>query len=46
MRDQWLNDNLVVYVEKDIFNSIDNELIIQWFQKMKQKKSCKDIKMK
>ena len=35
MGDQWLNDSLVVYVEKDIFDSIDNELIMQRFQKMK-----------
>ena len=25
MRDEWMNDNLIVYVEKDVFNSIDNE---------------------
>ena len=38
MGDQWLNDSLVVYVEKDIFDSIDNELIMQQFQKMKPRK--------
>ena len=38
MGDQWLNDSLVVYVEKDIFDSIDNELIMQRFQKMKPKR--------
>ncbi|XP_004293075.1 PREDICTED: zinc finger MYM-type protein 1-like [Fragaria vesca subsp. vesca] len=32
--DQWLNDSLIVYLEKDIFNDIDNEAIIQRFQNM------------
>ena len=35
MGDQWLNDSLVVYIEKDIFCSLDNEVIIQCFQYMK-----------
>ena len=34
MGDQWMNDSLVVYLEKDIFSSIDNESIIQRFQRM------------
>ncbi|XP_024164619.1 zinc finger MYM-type protein 1-like [Rosa chinensis] len=34
MGDQWMNDCLIVYLEKDIFNSIDNESIIQRFQNM------------
>ena len=34
MGDQWMNDSLVVYLEKDTFNSLDNETIIQRFQKM------------
>ncbi|KAH9666971.1 tetratricopeptide repeat (TPR)-like superfamily protein [Citrus sinensis] len=29
MRDEWMNDNLIVYVEKDVFNSVDNEFIAQ-----------------
>ena len=33
--DEWMNDNLIVYVEKDIFNSVDNESIAQRFQNMK-----------
>ncbi|XP_020421393.1 zinc finger MYM-type protein 1-like [Prunus persica] len=32
MGDQWMNDSLVVYIEKDIFNDIDNELIVKRFQ--------------
>ena len=35
MGDQLMNDNLIVYVEKDIFDSIDNEVIVQRFQNMK-----------
>ena len=35
MRDQLMNDNLIVYVEKDIFDSVDNEVIMQRFQSMK-----------
>ena len=29
--DEWLNDNLIICVEKDEFNSIDNESIAQYF---------------
>ncbi|KAH9768496.1 TTF-type domain-containing protein [Citrus sinensis] len=28
MGDEWLNDNLVVYIEKDVFDCIDNETIL------------------
>ena len=28
MKDQWMNDQLLVYVEKDIFDIIDNETIM------------------
>ena len=35
MRDQWLNDCLTVYIEKDIVRTIDNESIMQRFQNMK-----------
>ena len=31
MGDQLMNDNLIVYIEKDIFDSIDNEVVIQHF---------------
>ena len=34
MRDEWLNDSLVVYIENEIFDSIDNELILNRFQNM------------
>ena len=31
MRDKLMNDSLVVYIEKDIFNKIDNGTIIKRF---------------
>ena len=35
MGDQRFNNYLVVYIDKDnVANSIDNEVIIQWFQNM------------
>ena len=36
--DEWMNDNLIVYIEKDVFNSIDNESIIQRFHNMKSRR--------
>ncbi|KAH9657510.1 TTF-type domain-containing protein [Citrus sinensis] len=38
MSDQWLNDNLLVYIEKDVFACIDNEDIIRRFQNMKTRR--------
>ncbi|CAN6709451.1 unnamed protein product [Malus baccata var. baccata] len=38
MRDQWLSDNLVVYIEKDIFSCIGNEVIMEHFQTMKPRR--------
>ena len=35
MRDQWINDCLVTYVDKDIFKTIECEEIMQRFQNMK-----------
>ena len=34
MGDQWMNDCLVVYIEKEVFISIEDETILQRFQKM------------
>ena len=31
MREQWMNDCLIVYIEKDVAYSIDNEIIMQRF---------------
>ncbi|XP_060969769.1 uncharacterized protein LOC115703887 [Cannabis sativa] len=38
MEDQWLNDGLTVYLEKDVFNTITNESIIHRFQNMKTRR--------
>ncbi|XP_073034891.1 uncharacterized protein [Primulina eburnea] len=38
MSDDWMNDSLIVYVEKDIFLTVDNESIVQRFQNMKTRK--------
>ena len=38
MGDQWMNDCLVVYIEKDVTYSIDNETIMQRFQNMKTRR--------
>ncbi|XP_039144019.1 uncharacterized protein LOC120281199 [Dioscorea cayenensis subsp. rotundata] len=34
MGDEWMNDSLVVYIEREVFATIDNEVILQRFQKM------------
>ena len=39
INDQWMNDSLIVYIEKDIFHSIDNEAIMQRFQNMKTRQN-------
>jgi hAT family C-terminal dimerisation region len=31
MGDQWLNDCLVTYIERDLFKGVDNEIIMQIF---------------
>ena len=28
MRDTWMNDSLIIYIEKDIFDKINNEVIL------------------
>jgi hypothetical protein len=30
-----MNDNLVIYIEKNIFDEINNKIIIKWFQNIK-----------
>ncbi|XP_028069877.1 zinc finger MYM-type protein 1-like [Camellia sinensis] len=35
MGDEWINDSLVVYIKRDIFYGIDNDTIMERFQKMK-----------
>ncbi|KDO64735.1 hypothetical protein CISIN_1g0381451mg, partial [Citrus sinensis] len=31
MGDEWLNNNLVVYIEKDVFDCINNKLFYNIF---------------
>ena len=38
MGDQWMDDCLVVYIEKDVACSIDNKTIMQRFQNMKTRR--------
>ena len=38
MEDQWMNNCLVVYIERDVVCSINNETIMQRFQNMKTRK--------
>ena len=38
MGDKWMNDSLVVYIEKDIFDKIDNEAIMKRFQNIKTRR--------
>jgi len=38
MGDEWMNDNLVTYIEKDIFSCVTNEAIMQRFQNMKTRR--------
>ena len=39
MGDEWLNGSLVVYIENEIFDSIDNELILNRFQNMDSRRN-------
>ena len=36
MGDQFLNDCLISYIEKDVFDKVENEAVLQPFQKMKK----------
>jgi len=38
MKDKLMNDSLVVYIEKDIFDKIDNGTIIKRFQNIKTRR--------
>ena len=39
MGDEWLNDSLVVYIENEIFDSIDNKLILNRFSNMDSRRN-------
>ena len=38
MADEWMNDNMVCYIEREIFAAIHDERILQRFQNMKTRK--------
>ncbi|XP_059632918.1 uncharacterized protein LOC132275438 [Cornus florida] len=38
MEDEWMNDMMVVYIERDIFSTVNNDVIIQRFQNMKNRR--------
>jgi hAT family C-terminal dimerisation region len=38
MGDKWMNDCLITFIEKKIFNTVDNERIMQRFQNMKPRR--------
>ncbi|CAN6555787.1 unnamed protein product [Malus baccata var. baccata] len=35
MGDQWMNDNMVIFIEREIFDGIGNDVVMQRFQNMK-----------
>ncbi|XP_057794712.1 uncharacterized protein LOC131010997 isoform X2 [Salvia miltiorrhiza] len=39
MKDEWMNDSLVVYIEKEVFSTIDNEKILQRFESMSTRRN-------
>ncbi|XP_022870916.1 zinc finger MYM-type protein 1-like [Olea europaea var. sylvestris] len=36
--DQWLNDSLIAYIEKDVFYKIENDVIIERYQSMRTRR--------
>ena len=38
IEDDWMNDLMVCYTEKEIFKSIDDEIIIRRFQRLKTRR--------
>ncbi|XP_022873079.1 uncharacterized protein LOC111392022 [Olea europaea var. sylvestris] len=38
IEDQWLNDSLIVYIEKDVFDKIENDVIMECYQSMRTRR--------
>ncbi|CAN6693287.1 unnamed protein product [Malus baccata var. baccata] len=38
MGDQWMNDNMVIFIEREIFDGIGNDVVMQRFQNMKTRR--------
>ncbi|KAL6509819.1 hypothetical protein OROGR_022307 [Orobanche gracilis] len=39
MGDEWLNDSMVVYIEKSIFDGVDGEVILQRYQHIQNRRT-------
>ena len=37
MKDQWMNECLIAYIEKDLLNMLDNKLMRDQIQNMKSR---------
>ena len=37
MGDQWMNESLVTYIERYLFDKIDNEIVMYQYQYMKSR---------
>ncbi|CAN6699015.1 unnamed protein product [Malus baccata var. baccata] len=38
MGDQWMNDNMIIFIEREIFDGIGNDVVMQRFQNMKTRR--------
>jgi hypothetical protein len=36
--DDWLNDLMICYAEREIFKGLDDEVIMKWFQAIKRRR--------
>ena len=43
MGDQWMNDSLIAYIEKDMFSTIPNEPIMHRFQDMSNHRGVEEF---
>ena len=46
MRDKWMNDNLVVYIEKNIFDELDNEAVLKYKNSKKNNYNVSFVNLK
>jgi hypothetical protein len=40
MADQWLNDRLVTYIERDVLKPVSNDVLLAHFQQMEDRAFC------
>lgn len=36
--DQWLNDSLIAYIEKDVFDNTESDVTMKCYQSMKMRR--------